>query len=345
MKASVLPSGARWMLFAALLGSVAATPEPGPSGDEETPGFITMGIQSDERLAGCAVEVTVERGIATLTGTARSLEQAERAGARAVAVDGVRAVINCLKIAESGVSDAILADCVEQRLDRHPAIDASRLHVVVNQRRAILSGEIGSWDEQELAREIATEVPGLSRVESRLVVTFETIRTDPAIEAQILYQVADEPLFSGAEVNVEVKGGVVRLAGEVGSNGEKDALVHLSHVTGVTEVWADDVMINGNFAMEGISGKSISADATLAALKDALAADPRLEKSGIRATLGPNVIRLTGEARTAAARDAAESTARGLPGNWVIENEIRVPGDDKPADPRQGPLASNRALR
>lgn len=324
MNTSNLFRSLRWMMLAAALNTATATPEMGPSGGPDTADFIAMDIKADRKLVGCKIDVSVDNSIATVTGTALSLQQVERATARAKAIDGVRAVVSHVKIIDPVAKDAVLAERIEQRLINSPAIDATRVQVSVSQRRAILAGEIGSWDEQELAREIATEIPGIAEVENRLEVTFDTVRTDDAIREQIRYMVSDDPLFAGVSLDVMVKDGVVSLGGQVGSPGEKAQLVHLSHVTGVTEVWADDIMINSDLAMEGMGGKVPSEHDTLKSLNAALAADPRLANADIRGEMSEKVMKLTGTAPTREARAAAESTARGLPGISIVSNEIRV---------------------
>ena len=128
--------------------------------------------------------------------------------------------------------------------------------------------------------------------------------------------------------DLAVKDGVVSLGGELGSTSEKDQLVHRAHVTGVTEVWADDVMINSDLAMEGLRGKIAKPASTLKALDDAYAADPRLKGADVSATVAGSQMTLTGTAPTPEARLAAESTARGLPGILIVANEIRVTGTD-----------------
>ena len=327
MKTSILFRSTRWMMLAAALGTATATPEFGPEGNSETADFITMDVQADRQMVGSKVNVSVEDGIATLTGATLSIQQSERAAARAKATNDVRAVVNRLKIIDPVASDATLADRVEQRLAKSSAIDASRVRVTVDKRRAVLSGQIGSWDEQELAREIATEIPGLKEIDNRLEVTFDTVRTDKAIQSQIQYMVSDDPLYSGVRIDVAVKDGVVSLGGEVGSTSEKDQLVHRSHVTGVTAVWADDVMVNSDLAMEGMRGKVVSPNSTLKSLNDAFTADPRLKGAEIQAAAEKSVITLTGTVPTEEVRAAAESTARGLPGVSIVSNEIRVVGD------------------
>jgi len=326
MKTLIFYRSARWMILAAALGIAHATPEFGPEGNSETADFIQMDVKADQRMVGCKVDVTLENGIATLTGTAISLEQAERAAARAMATNDVRAVVNRIRIIDPIAKDGVLADRVAQRLVKSPAIDATRIRVIVDGRKATLTGQVGSWDEQELAREIATEIPGLKEIDNRLEVTFDTVRTDAAIKAQIQHMVADDPLCAGIRIDVRVKDGVVSLGGEVGSTSEKEQLVHRSHVTGVTEVWADDIMINSDLAMEGVRGKVVKEATTLKSLEDAFAADPRLHGSDIKASAAGSQVTLTGTAPSDEARAAAESTARGLPGVMIVANEIRIAG-------------------
>jgi len=132
-------------------------------------------VQADRLLVGCKIDVSVAKDIATLSGTVLSLEQAERAVARAKSTEGVRAVVNQLKIVDPVAKDAVLAERVKQRLAKSPALDSSRVKVSVDKRRATLQGQVGTWDEQELAREIATEIPGIKEINNRLEVTFDTV--------------------------------------------------------------------------------------------------------------------------------------------------------------------------
>lgn len=320
----------RWtILAAAAIGTAAATPEMGPSGNEETAAFIEMDVKADRQLTGSKVEVAVAGDLATLKGTALSLQQAERAVARAKATEGIRAVVNQLRIVDPVAKDAVLAERVQQRLAKSPALDAKRVMVSVDKRRAVLRGQIGSWDEQELAREIATEIPGIKEVDNRLEVTFDTVRTDAQIKAQLEYMIADDPLYAGITIDVQVKNGVVDLGGSVGSMSEKDQLVHRAHVTGVTSIKTNDLAVSRELAMEGMSGKVPSEKATLEALTAAIAAEPRLANSDIRAEMEKRVMKLLGHVPSEEARAVAESTARGLPGVTVVSNELQVRGGNE----------------
>lgn len=326
MKAQKVFLATRSMVIAAAFTTTTAfaTPEAVPQDDKSLSDLIAMALDSDEVLDAGDIKVTVDEGIAILTGSAASLSQSERAAERTKSAEGIRAVVNQLKVrpARGNGNSAAVAERVRQKLAAHPALNANRVQVVVNDRKAVLFGEVGSWDEQELAREIATEIPGLTKVENRLEVSFDTVRTDAAIRAQIAYQIADDPLNDGLAIDIRVKDGVVRLAGEVGSTGEKDLLVHRAHVTGVTEVWADDVMIVRGLSLDGMTGKVAPSEPAGEVLRQAFDKDKRLRGSDIQASLDGDVLTLTGSVPSEEAKDAAESTSRGLPGVEVIINRI-----------------------
>lgn len=229
----------RATLFAAFVGCVSAGPEAKGQADEALAGTIRESLSMDHLLKADSFQVVVTDGIATLGGKVGTLARAERAIARTKAVEGVQETVNQLEIATPRVPRGGLEEAVRRHLAASPAMDASRVKVVVRGRVAVLSGEAGSWDEQELARELATEIPGLHRVDNRIEVSFDTVRSDDSIRAQIAYQIADDPANEGLSIKVEVSGGIVRLSGGVASSKEKDRLVQRAYVTGVTEVWAE----------------------------------------------------------------------------------------------------------
>ncbi len=307
----------------------------GPETPEEAADFIAMDLQGDLRLKGSRIEVRVENGIASLSGIALSLSQAERAVARALATDGIRAAVNQVRIVKAVAPDATLRERVESTLHRHPAIDAKDVRVNVTEGHLTFSGAVGTWDEQELARDLAAAVPGIQGISGELEVTFEGVRDDRAIEAQVFHVLANDPLFDGLPVDIRVEEGVVRLSGEAGSSAERERMIRHAHVIGVLSVEADDLRVNPDLAMEAMSDKTPSDEEMLATFRDALAADPRVSASSIMARCENGILFLSGEVRTQGERVAAESTARGVAGVIRVVNHL-VPagGNDRYAATR-----------
>jgi len=313
--------------LAALLTASAmalGTPEMEPTGNEETAAFIKMDVESDSRMKDTDVSVKLENGIVRLTGQVGTIDQAERAAERALASVNVRAVVNELKIIPAQVSDAKISEAVNVALHKNKAIDAGRVKVTAKSGQVTLSGEVGTWDEQEIAREIASTVPGVTNIDNKTAVVFDSVRTDEQIREQLQQLIANDPLYDGLALSVSVKEGVVRLKGEVGSKSEYDRLVRRTSVTGVFEVNADRLDLNSDLKMEAMGDKHFTQEQMMAALGDALKMDSRLDAQAVKFEIAEGVATLTGRVGSPLAKTAAESTARGVPGVIAVNNQLKV---------------------
>jgi osmotically-inducible protein OsmY len=309
----------------AALGSVAwlsATPSMEPTGDSEIASFIEMELQSDGALKSVKTAVKVENGIAVISGKARSLAQVERATARAIANTQVFAVVNQMEV--NTTTEAEIQKSAALSLKSQKLIRAEGVKVTTAGSRLILDGEVGTWDESDLAREIVSEIAGVTAVENRLTVNFEGVRTDEQIAAHLQFLIKDDPLFTGLSVVARVKDGTVTLNGEVGTAGEVDRLVRRSYVTGVFEVESSGLKVNRDLAMEAVGDKAYTPEQSLSALQAALAHDSRLNASTIRLGLDDGVMQLKGTVATLRLRDSVETTARGIPGVLRVDNQLEV---------------------
>lgn len=321
----------RWTAFSvATLGSATlllATPQMDPEGVTEVSEFIQMEIFHDTMMEGSEISVTVEDGIAILTGNTESLAQAERAAAKALTSPEVLSVVNLIEISRKAES-AVLSHA-RSLLASQKIIDASRISLSADGSHIILEGEVGSLDEGELAREIVSETPGSTAVENKLTIDFLSIRSDKQITDQLKYTVNDDPLFTGLDITPKVKDGVVAWNGQVGSRGEFDRLIRRSYVTGVIEVDTSNVSVNGDLAMEAVEDKNYSPSQSLEALTAAIAHDPRLKSEKISADMNQGTITLKGSVGTITLSDAAELTARCIPGVLAVSNLISIDQDDR----------------
>ncbi len=227
------------MAIAALsLSTLGATDTP------DTPG------RSAENTS---ISVTINGETALLHGQATSIDEAERHAAKLQADPSVRKLINRITISNGDVTDRELLRRVTGVLKDQALIEADRVKPVVSDRKAVLTGEIGSLDERDLAIELVSRVAGITEIEDRMEVTFDTIRTDAQISRQIEFLVADDPRFDGAEISAHVTDGIVRLSGMIGSRELWDRLVGRSYVTGVFAVEAHEVSINRGLAAESVA--------------------------------------------------------------------------------------------
>ncbi|RYD46316.1 MAG: BON domain-containing protein, partial [Verrucomicrobiaceae bacterium] len=312
-------------MAAAVFGSTAlatATPQLEPEGAEEITSFIQMDIQADSRMSGSNITVRLEDGIAILSGDAATLAQAERATARAIASKGVRAVVNQIVIAPGETSD--ISSSVKSALGQQKMFGPEGVTVTATGSRVKLTGKVGVWDEKDLAREVVSEVPGVTAIENNLVVTDEGVRSDAQIAKQLGFIIQDDPLYEGLHLSVSVKDGTASLTGEVGSQGEFNRLVRRSYVTGVVDVDVTGLGIDGSLVMEGLGDKNQAEGEALANLKQALSMDSRVPSSTIDVTLKEGVVVLSGEVAGLTQRDAAEATSRAIPGVLRVSNELKV---------------------
>lgn len=319
------PRGPWSALAAVAFGSTAvasATPQLEPEGAAEIAGFIRLDLEADTRMKGADVNIRMDDGVAILTGDAGSLAQAERATARTIASKGVRAVVNQITVRPVAASD--IPGKVKAALQAQKMMQADGISVSVSGSRVRLAGKVGVWDEKDLAREIVSEVPGVTMIENDLVVTDEGVRDDSQIEQQLRFMIQDDPLYDGLDLTVSVKSGTASLTGEVGSRGEFDRLVRRSYVTGVTDVSIVGLGIDGSLVMEGLDDKNPSPEEALASLKEALAKDSRVPAAAINASLKEGVVILKGEVRGQAESDAAEATSRAIPGVLRVSNELKI---------------------
>lgn len=301
-----------------------ATPEAAPSGDSEAAEFIQMDLNADSRLRGSEMNVSIKGGIAIITGSAKSIAQTERATARAIANEGVLAVSNQAVIKPGNGTDLVAK--AKAALAKQKTFTADGVTVTANGPRISLIGKVGTPDERDLAREIVSEVPGVLAIDNNLTVTYEGIREDSQITEQLHFIIQDDPLYEGLHLVALVKDGTATLKGEVGSRGELDRLVRRSYVTGVTDVKISGLTINSNLKMEGLEDKDYTQEQSLEALSHALAADPRIHAENIRSTMTDGIVTLQGNVAQIAESDAAESTARGIPGVLSVTNELKASG-------------------
>jgi osmotically-inducible protein OsmY len=344
MKTNTSEQHARWMAVAMITSTAFAfaTPEMAPGTPGEISEYIQMEITSDTRMDGTKVSATLRDGIAVLTGQVATLDQAERAAERAMSVVRVRAVINELRIGGAGADDESVKAALLAALGKNEALDATRITVDVKNGKALLGGMVGTWDEQEIARETASRVPGVTLIENKTEVTFDGIRSDAQIAEQLRQLIENDPLCDGLAISVSVKEGLVRLKGELGSRGEYDRLVRRSSVTGVFEVNADRLTINSDLKMEAVEDKDFTPEQMMAALNDAMEADHRIDADLINSELADGVVTLSGQVPTDGMKTAAESTARGVPGVLAVNNLIRVGETQRPLVSVNAPLVTPR---
>jgi len=130
---------------------------------------VLQGLAKDPGLAAAAdVEVMVNNGIVLLTGTAPNGELQQRAGEIAAGYQGVRQVVNQVRIAgkpsnSDKTGDAYITSKVKTQLFSAQQLDATRIKVTTDNATVFLMGLV-SAAEADRATAIARRVGGVARV-------------------------------------------------------------------------------------------------------------------------------------------------------------------------------------
>lgn len=149
---------------------------------------ITSAVKSkllwSNHTSSLAINVDTQRGKVTLSGTADSPVAKDLAGRLAMNTRGVTSVNNTLTIhadkataAESAkrnadkaalqVADSWITTKVKSTLLYSNNIDSNRISVTTKQGVVVLSGKVGSAVEHALAVELASNIRGVKRVQSK----------------------------------------------------------------------------------------------------------------------------------------------------------------------------------
>lgn len=199
-----------------------------------------------------SVDVLVDGGVVTLSGTVDSLKAKRAAASIAAQTSGVSYVRNRLRVRPSAPipSDAELTNRIEGALAANTTMEAYEIAVDVHRGAVTLSGEVDSWFEKGVADDVAASVRGVRAVDNDLRVenTAERLASDPYVDTWSIYdydwyqpahvtiwkqdaileeEIENElwwsPFVDANEVNVTVENGVATLVGSVDSFAESSA--------------------------------------------------------------------------------------------------------------------------
>jgi osmotically-inducible protein OsmY len=283
------------------------------------------------------VLVAVTDGVVHLEGTMPNALVVRRAERIAETVRGVRSVSNRLEVELSlRRTDQAVAGDVRTALRMDPATEKYEVLVDVTDGVVTLTGSVDSWQEKDLAEQVALGVRGVRSVNNQVGVDYEASRPDSEIMAEVRKRLRWDVLVDHALLELEVADGDVVLTGTVGSAAERSRAYVDAWVGGVADVDVSGVQV-AKWArdpdMRGAKYEALSDEKTARAVRDALLYDPRVASYDLDVRVRDGEAVLRGEVDNLRARRAALSVARNTVGVLEATNRIRVgPGGQYGAD-------------
>jgi osmotically-inducible protein OsmY len=184
--------------------------------------WVKEAISEDGRIDSSKIDVTVRRGIVTLSGVAKTLAGKKYAVLEAKKIAGVQGVVDEIIVYPNARPDADIRQIIMRRFLNSADLQANRIKVDVTAGDVTLNGQVDSWSERGEAELLATEVQGVRSLTNRLLVPYRKERTDTAILKDVISTIQRDVYLSGLPIRASVKDGVVTLKGTVVSAYERE---------------------------------------------------------------------------------------------------------------------------
>lgn len=176
---------------------------------------VKSALLYDPRVLSFKIDVAVEKGIVTLSGTVDNLKAKRSAGQDARNTMSVIDVKNLIKVRpETARSDSRIREKIDASLKRNPYIERHEITVNVVSNKAYLYGNVDSDFEKQKAADIVSAVKGVVEVDNNLRV-HKDLYSDYEILKNVEKQLKWRSNIDDGDISVEVDDRVVTLSGEV----------------------------------------------------------------------------------------------------------------------------------
>jgi len=302
---------------------------------------LVRAIQRDLQNAGMVdldkVRVDVTHGVVTLTGEVDSALARDRAMGVAHTYSGVEQVVDRMSLRSATRTDAQLKDDVQRMLEQHSTLGHD-VNVEVHDGNVKLSGHTDTYQDRELANDLAAGVSGVRQVHNEVEVHLEgEPRKDADIRQDIESRIQRSDCEACDDVTVNVNQGKVTLNGTVDSSGARNDLVDMVWVPGVVAVNGDQLKIDLHEATAQANAPThpgqvpaersaaYRPDETLELMvRDVLEDDPMLSNDMPAVHVNNGVVYLTGMVASERAKQHAGDVAEDIDGVVRVQNDLQV---------------------
>lgn len=338
------------MLSIVLICTLPAAAATAPAvTDDDITFAVERAMVFDTGVPSNDIDVVTRDGIVTITGKVDNVLARERAIRIAESIRGVRSIVDRMTVDKSQRPDEEIRRDVKNALLYDPATDSYEITVEVSNGIANLSGTVDSWQEKQLALDVARGVRGVTQVVDVMKVSYASTRTDAEITAEVRGALGNDVWLDAVFIRPAVSNGTVTLSGTVGSLAEKRRAISDAWVRGVRAVNADGLKVESwaKDTMQRERRTTTLTDAQIRdAVRDAFVHDPRVFSFNPNVAVSNGVVTLTGVVDNLKARRAAGQDARNTIGVRRVRNYLKVRpaqpvADDKVARTLKDALAFN----
>jgi osmotically-inducible protein OsmY len=201
----------------------------------------------DPRVDSTNVNVQVERGVVTLTGTIGSYAKKLAAKSAAHRVAGVHDVVNDLLIDLPDSlkrKDRDIAHAIREVLEWDVLVPEERLHSTVSEGWVTLEGEVDTQSQREDAEDAIERLAGVRGVNNQIVVKSKMRPSAETIRSSIAEALDRQAHREANRINIGVNDGVITVTGTVRSWAEKNAVLNVAQFAPGVERLKDELIVD-----------------------------------------------------------------------------------------------------
>lgn len=284
-------------------------------------------LRLEEGIQAQLIDVTCDNGVVNLSGVVYNLMDKNRAAKVAESIRGVRAVINTIEVVPEFRPDSNIFRSVQDALQDDPAADPYDIKVDVTDGMVSLSGNVNSWQDKELAGEVASGVRGVKNVVNDININYVDKRSDTEIQEAIQSRLRADVWTDAPLVAVNVNKGNVKLSGTVGSALERKYAAWDAWVEGTKSVDTSALEVHpwARIRVQNATEYKNITDADIDnAVQMAFSYDPRVKAFKINTNSEDAVVTLTGTVNNLRAKNSAVQDAKNTVGVWRVKDHIKV---------------------
>lgn len=304
------------------------TVKPVERNDEQIKDDIVNALLFDPATDSYELNVKVDDGTVTLTGTVQSWSEKELAENVVKGVKGVTDVNNDIDIQyESDRADIEIENEIDHKLSADPYVDDGLIDVSVTDGAVTLTGTVGSAAEKSQARVDAwvagvqsvdatgLEVKWWARDEMQRKSAMQ-VKSDENIKNSVQDALFYDPRVASFNLDVTVDAGIVTLTGVVDNlKAKKSAAQDARNTTGVWKV-------NNHIRVRPVDAPTDNQIAEN--VRESLLWDPFVERYELDVTVRNNKVYLYGTVDTNFEKNQAEDIASRVFGVVDVENNLNV---------------------